>query len=269
MKNGWSTAFAQVVASTGVELSGEVVDAVEVPADLLRRHRAVDLHGVGVVRRSGSRSRRARRCRCPVVSLHGPPGSMPQWSVPKTELRPLMSSRMSTSPMPGQRDAACAAARRASRRPASSRAPLRRVHVRLLDRRLHQHDAARRRAEVGGCVSIAAGRPAGRRVRAGVQRPDAPGARRRPGRRSPCCSSSSRSRRCRRLPVPVSYIQLPVLTPVPAAPLKSSLQVSVKPDGGAGTAAPADALRNAMPAAPTTRVSASIRRRRATVGACM
>ena len=47
------------------------------------------------------------------------------------------------------------------------------------------------------------------------------------------------------LPGPVSYCQLPVLTPVPAAPLKSSLQVSVKPAGGAGTAAglavPADA----------------------------
>src|ERR1700753_4017737 len=37
----------------------------------------------------------------PVVSLHGPPGSTPQCRVPNTELRELMSSRMSTSPLPG------------------------------------------------------------------------------------------------------------------------------------------------------------------------
>src|SRR5947209_10721525 len=37
----------------------------------------------------------------PVLSLHGPPGYVPQWRVPKTELRPLMSSRMSTSPEVG------------------------------------------------------------------------------------------------------------------------------------------------------------------------
>jgi len=38
------------------------------------------------------------------------------------------------------------------------------------------------------------------------------------------------------LPGPVSYFQSAPLTPVPAAPLKSSLQVVVKPAGGPGTA---------------------------------
>ena len=38
----------------------------------------------------------------PVVSLHSPPGFVPQWSVANSELRPLMSSRMSISPMLGQ-----------------------------------------------------------------------------------------------------------------------------------------------------------------------
>ena len=37
----------------------------------------------------------------PVDSLHGPPGLVPQCSVPNTELRELMSSRMSTSPEVG------------------------------------------------------------------------------------------------------------------------------------------------------------------------
>ena len=37
-----------------------------------------------------------------MVSLHGPPGLVPQWRVPKTLLRPLMSSMMSHSPMLGQ-----------------------------------------------------------------------------------------------------------------------------------------------------------------------
>src|SRR4051812_16457278 len=43
------------------------------------------------------------------------------------------------------------------------------------------------------------------------------------------------------LPGPVSYFHVPVLTPVPAPPLNSSLQVSVKPAGGAATAATAAA----------------------------
>src|SRR5262245_30456025 len=38
----------------------------------------------------------------PVDSWHGPPGLVPQCSVPNTELRPLMSSRMSISPDVGQ-----------------------------------------------------------------------------------------------------------------------------------------------------------------------
>ncbi len=39
---------------------------------------------------------------CPVVSLHGPPETVPQCSVANSELRPLMSSMMSISPMLGQ-----------------------------------------------------------------------------------------------------------------------------------------------------------------------
>src|SRR6185369_4572165 len=38
----------------------------------------------------------------PVVSLHSPPGFVPQWRVANSELRPLMSSMMSISPMLGQ-----------------------------------------------------------------------------------------------------------------------------------------------------------------------
>src|SRR6185437_14906506 len=43
------------------------------------------------------------------------------------------------------------------------------------------------------------------------------------------------------LPGPVSYFQVPVFTPAPEAPLNSSLQVRVKPAGGAGAAAMAAA----------------------------
>src|SRR3954468_11427298 len=43
------------------------------------------------------------------------------------------------------------------------------------------------------------------------------------------------------LPGPVSYFQVPVLTPVPDAPVKSSAHVWVKPAGGAGSAAGAAA----------------------------
>src|SRR4029077_15111803 len=45
------------------------------------------------------------------------------------------------------------------------------------------------------------------------------------------------------LPGPVSYFQSAVLTPVFAAPVKSSLHVSVNPDGGAGTPVGAVAAR--------------------------
>ena len=38
----------------------------------------------------------------PLVSLHGPPGSTPQWKVCETSLRALTSSMMSNSPMLGQ-----------------------------------------------------------------------------------------------------------------------------------------------------------------------
>ena len=38
----------------------------------------------------------------PSVSLHGPPGSTPQWKVPETSDSALTSSMMSTSPVDGQ-----------------------------------------------------------------------------------------------------------------------------------------------------------------------
>src|SRR5690348_3201221 len=44
------------------------------------------------------------------------------------------------------------------------------------------------------------------------------------------------------LPAPTSYFQSVVLTPVPEAPVKSSLHVSVNPAGGAGTPAGAVAM---------------------------
>src|SRR3954462_493172 len=52
------------------------------------------------------------------------------------------------------------------------------------------------------------------------------------------------------LPGPVSYFQAPVSTPVPAAPVKSSLQVSEKPAGGAAPAATAAAWGAAAPVSP-------------------
>jgi len=82
-------------------VDGEVQVAVQVPADLLGRHRPVDLHRVGVVSRLATRAGPLAAA-MPVDSLHGPPGLTPQCSVPKTELRALMSSRMSTSPLFGQ-----------------------------------------------------------------------------------------------------------------------------------------------------------------------
>jgi hypothetical protein len=82
-----------------VGLDGEVVVAVQIPADLLGRRRAVDLDRVVVVAGlaagagplAGADAGRlvARAARADA-------------SVPKTELRPLMSSRMSTSPLFGQ-----------------------------------------------------------------------------------------------------------------------------------------------------------------------
>src|SRR5690242_14671465 len=57
------------------------------------------------------------------------------------------------------------------------------------------------------------------------------------------------------LPGPVSYFQVPVFTPVPEAPLNSSLQVRVKPAGGAGAAA-ATAGAAAMPDCPIPDVPA-------------
>src|SRR5690349_3755071 len=57
------------------------------------------------------------------------------------------------------------------------------------------------------------------------------------------------------LPGPVSYFQVPVFTPVPDAPLNSSLQVRLKPAGGAGAAA-ATAGAAAMPDCPISDVPA-------------
>ncbi len=54
------------------------------------------------------------------------------------------------------------------------------------------------------------------------------------------------------LPGPVSYFHRPWSMPVPDAPLKSSLQVSVKPDGAGGTAASAFSVTTAVAATVTT-----------------
>src|SRR5205823_5163940 len=47
-------------------------------------------------------------------------------------------------------------------------------------------------------------------------------------------------------PAPTSYFQSVVLTPVPEAPVKSSLHVSVNPAGGAGTPVGAVAMAGAL-----------------------
>src|SRR4051812_31692830 len=60
------------------------------------------------------------------------------------------------------------------------------------------------------------------------------------------------------LPGPVSYCQVPVGTPVPAAPVKSSLQVAVQPAGGLGTAALATPAKSRAPAARPTTASANL-----------
>src|SRR5439155_20964630 len=61
------------------------------------------------------------------------------------------------------------------------------------------------------------------------------------------------------LPGPVSYFHVPVSSPVPAAPLKSSLQVRLKPAGGGGMAAlavpgTATAMTPATPTVPAASV---------------
>src|SRR3954452_8397926 len=71
------------------------------------------------------------------------------------------------------------------------------------------------------------------------------------------------------LPGPVSYFQAPASTPDPAAPLNSSLQVRVKPAGGAGAAAWAGAepARVATATVPARRRGAdSSARRRGRLG---
>src|SRR6185312_13096565 len=60
------------------------------------------------------------------------------------------------------------------------------------------------------------------------------------------------------LPGPVSYFQVPVLTPVPDAPVKSSAHVWVKPAGGAGSAAAAAVLVSAACAATVTARSPAV-----------
>jgi hypothetical protein len=67
--------------------------------------------------------------------------------------------------------------------------------------------------------------------------------------------------------VPVSYCQLEVLTPEPAAPLKSSRKTWVQPYGGVGAEAFADgvaavAAATARPIVPRTATSARLKGRR-------
>src|SRR3954470_7814451 len=167
----------------------------------------------------------------PVDSLQGPPGLVPQWRVPKTELRPLMSSRMSTSPEVGQV------------------VPVRRVEPSIQN--AGQYPAPLPVLTLGCWIEdcMRTTPPAGApNVAAWVStRPDVQPAR---GSELEC---SARSTRCpapswnmfdvllvmvsispvpQLLPGPVSYFQVPVFRPEPEAPLKSSLQVRLKPGGG-------------------------------------
>src|SRR5438045_1807316 len=190
----------------------------------------------------------------PVLSLHGPPGKVPQCSVPKTELRPLMSSMMSISPEPGQPTPLRSGApsiQNAGQYPAPLEVLTSGCWI----------DASIMTTPPGGAPNVAA---------CVSNRPEVQPA---PGSPPEC---RARSARCpapswntlavllvivsispvpKLLPGPVSYFQTPVSRPVPAAPLKSSLHVRLKPAGGAGTAAgaevPADAVRM-MPTTPTT-----------------
>src|SRR5882724_9761279 len=172
----------------------------------------------------------------PVFSLHGPPGAVPQCSVPKSELRPLMSSIMSISPEPGQGTPMRSGApsiQKAGQYPA----PLPVVRFGCWMEACIMTTPPTGAPNASACVSI---RPEVQPLAGSV----------------PVCRALST--RCPERssytfdvlvvvgsispvpnaePAPASYRHTPVSRALLAAPLKSSLHVRLKPDGGAGTAA--------------------------------
>src|SRR5215475_11939416 len=104
MKNPWCVALFQVVASTWLALTVKKL----LPSRYQRICSGDTLrsYSIAYVWNPVWQPGQARwPLPMPVVSLHGPPGDTPQCSVPNSEDRPLMSSIMSISPMPGQPDA--------------------------------------------------------------------------------------------------------------------------------------------------------------------
>lgn len=69
-----------------------------------------------------------------------------------------------------------------------------------------------------------------------------------------------------RYDVPRSYCQLEVLTPVPAAPLKSSRKTCVQPEGGVGAEALADGVTPVATAAARPSVDSTATRTRRRLG---
>src|SRR4030095_13866639 len=100
-KKPWWVALFQVVAETWVALTVKKL----VPSRYQRICSGETLRSYSI-RYVGKPVWQPEQARSPlpmpVVSLHSPPGLVPQWSVANSELRPLMSSRMSISPMLGQ-----------------------------------------------------------------------------------------------------------------------------------------------------------------------
>src|SRR3569833_1226280 len=206
----------------------------------------------------------------PVDSLQGPPGLVPQCRVPNTELRPLTSSRMSTSPEVGHV------------------VPVRSVEPSIQNAGQYPAPFVVFRSGCWMDACICTTPPAGApKVAACVStRPEVQPA---PGTEPSCSAMRTRcpapswltlavlsvivsiSPVPKLLPGPVSYFQVPVSRPDPLAPEKSSLQVVENPAGGAGTSAglavPADApvavVTGALAPAARARAPVPTLRRRA------
>src|SRR5690348_5005920 len=101
MKNPWWVALFQVVASTWLALTVKKLlpsRYQRICSGLVLRSSSIAYVWKPVWHPPQARSPLPR----PVYSLQGPPGATPQCSVANSELRPLMSSMTSISPMPGQ-----------------------------------------------------------------------------------------------------------------------------------------------------------------------
>src|SRR3989440_9634462 len=98
-KNPWCRALFQVVASTWLEYTVKKLT----PSRYQRICSGETLLSYSI-RYVWKAVWHPEHARCPLLmplySLHGPPGAVPQWSVPNSELSPLTSSMMSTSPIP-------------------------------------------------------------------------------------------------------------------------------------------------------------------------